>query len=147
METTALSNSSKKFFFVFAALILLTFFGNGYSQSQVIGDLTKQKGAKANLEMGIQSENIGVRESTIYFTGKYRLIEMEDELIAQLQVEKDSDIRVLIGLALFRMGSEKGMETLADTKSTDSNPRVRRMFASIYNEYQINNASGKTAGR
>ena len=44
--------------------------------------------------MGIQSENDGVRESSIYFAGKYRFIDTEDALIKQLKVEKESDIKV-----------------------------------------------------
>ena len=94
--------------------------------------------------MGIQSENEGVRESAIYLAGQYRFIDTEDALIQQLRVEKKSDIRVLIGLALFRMNSEKGMNELQKLALKDENPRVRRMSSAIYREYLVNN-SNRTA--
>jgi hypothetical protein len=142
-----LSNGSKKIFFGLAALLFFAFFTNGFGQIQRLANLTSQKSAKENLVMAIQSENDGVRESAVYFVGKYRLIDLEDALIFQLKVETNPDIKVLIGLALFRMDSEKGMEVLSEYKTKDSNPRVKKMFTSIYNEFQISNVDNKTAIR
>ena len=59
-------------------------------------------------------------------------IDTEDALIEQLKVEKESDIRVLIGLALYRMDSEKGMNELQKLALKDENPRVKRMSSAIY---------------
>jgi hypothetical protein len=117
---------------------------NTFGQNQKISEISKHKYALQNLLMGIQSENAGVRESSIYFAGQYRFIDAEDALINQLKVEKDSEIKVLIGLALFRMNSEKGMNELQRLASSDENPRVRRMSYAIYNEYLVNN-SNRTA--
>ena len=76
---------------------------------------------------------------------KYRFIDTEDALINQLKVEKESDIKILIGLALFRMNSEKGMKELLSLAAKDENPRVRRMSQAIYNEYYAN-FTNRTAG-
>jgi hypothetical protein len=143
MKTTLL-HSSEKLYFALVAILFVLLVTDSFGQNQKISDLSKHKYALQNLVMGIHSENDGVRESSIYFAGQYRFIDTEDALIDQLKVEKDSDIKVLIGLALFRMNSEKGMSELQRLASSDENPRVRRMSQAIYNEYLVSN-SNRTA--
>ena len=143
MKTTLLHNS-EKLYFALVAILFVLLVTDTFGQSQKISDLSKHKYALQNLEMGIKSENEGVRESAIYFAGQYRFIDTEDALIEQLKVEKESDIRVLIGLALYRMDSEKGMNELQKLALKDENPRVRRMSSAIYSEYLVNN-SNRTA--
>ena len=143
MKTTLLHNS-EKLYFALVAILFVLLVTDTFGQSQKISDLSKHKYALQNLEMGIRSENDGVRESAIYLAGQYRFIDTEDALIKQLKVEKKSDIKVLIGLALFRMSSEKGMNELQKLALKDENPRVRRMSSAIYSEYLVNN-SNRTA--
>jgi len=143
MKTTLL-HSSEKLYFALVAILFVLLVTVTFGQNQKISDLSKHKYALQNLEMGIQSENEGVRESAIYFAGQYRFIDTENALIEQLKVEKKSDIKVLIGLALYRMNSEKGMNELQRLASKDENPRVRRMSQAIYNEYLVTN-SNRTA--
>ncbi|MEO8231747.1 MAG: HEAT repeat domain-containing protein [Ignavibacteriota bacterium] len=135
---TRILHSAEKFYFVLDTILFLLLVSNSFGQIKQVADLTDHKYALQNLKMGIQSENDGVRESSIYLAGKYRFIDTEDTLIKQLKVEKDSDIKVLIGLALFRMSSEKGMNALQVLAESDSNPKVRRMSKAIYNEYLVN---------
>jgi len=141
---TALLHKAEKLYFVLVAILFFFLVTDSFGQNQKVSDLAKNKFALENLEMGIKSENGGVRESAIYFAGQYRFIDTEDALIEQLKVEKESDIRVLIGLALFRMSSEKGMNELQKLALKDENPRVRRMSSAIYSEYLVNN-SNRTA--
>ncbi len=137
MKTTLLQRV-EKIYFLLAVLLFIFLVTDTFGQTQKVSDLTKTKNTLENLEMGIKSSNDGVRESTIYFAGKYRLIETEDYLIEQLKVEKNSDIKILIGLALFRMNSEKGMNELEVLAEKDANQKVRRMSRAIYNEYVVN---------
>jgi len=141
---TALLHKAEKLYFVLVAILFFFLVTDSFGQNQKVSDLSKHKNALQNLEMGIKSENEGVRESAIYFAGQYRFIDTEDALIEQLKIEKESDIRVLIGLALYRMDSEKGMNELQRLALNDENPRVRRMSSAIYSEYLVNN-SNRTA--
>jgi hypothetical protein len=143
MKTTLL-HRAEKLYFVLVAILFVLLVTDSFGQTKKVSEMTKQKNALQNLVIGIQSENQGVRESAIYFAGQYRFIDTEDALINQLKVEKDSDIKVLIGLALFRMNSEKGMDELQRLATKDKNPKVRRMSQAIYNEYLVNN-SNRTA--
>jgi len=137
MKTTLLQRV-EKIYFLLAVLLFIFLVTDTFGQTQKVSDLTKTKNTLENLEMGIKSSNDGVRESSIYFAGKCRLIETEDYLIEQLKVEKNSDIKILIGLALFRMNSEKGMNELEVLAEKDANQKVRRMSRAIYNEYVVN---------
>lgn len=139
-----LSNKVEKLYAILVAILFVLLVTDSFGQNQRISEVSKHKYALQNLEMGIQSDNNGVRESSIYFAGKYRFIDAEDALIKQLKVEKDSDIKVLIGLALFRMNSEKGMNEIQRLASVDENPRVKRMSQAIYNEYLVS-SSNRTA--
>ena len=132
---TGLLHRAEKLYFLLVAILFVLLVSESFGQNQKVSELSKHKYALQNLVNGIQSENKGVRESSIYLAGQYRFIDTEDALIEQLKVEKDSDIKVLIGLALFRMNSEKGMNELQRLASNDQNPRVRRMSMAIYNEY------------
>ena len=132
---TGLLHRAEKLYFLLVAILFVLLVSESFGQNQKVSELSKHKYALQNLVNGIQSENKGVRESSIYIAGQYRFIDTEDALIEQLKVEKDSDIKVLIGLALFRMNSEKGMNELQRLASNDQNPRVRRMSMAIYNEY------------
>ncbi|MDY0081274.1 MAG: hypothetical protein RBR95_11860 [Ignavibacteriaceae bacterium] len=129
-------------------ILLIIFLVTGISSGQTtkLSDLTCNKYALKNLEMGIESENQSVRKSAVYFAGKYKVTEAEDVLIRQLKAEPESEIRILIGLALFRMNSEKGMEELHKLVSSDVNPKVRKMCCSIYTVFLQNKLNGDDNG-
>lgn len=142
MKTTLFT--TRKYSLVIVALLFAFLVSTTMAQNFKVSDLCSQKYAKQNLIVAIHSSNLGVRESAIYLVGKYRLIDVEDALIEQLRVERVPNIKVLIGLALFRMNSEKGMNELQAISVKDSDAKVRRISQAIYNEYFVSN-SDKTA--
>ena len=143
----ALLNKVEKYYFLLVVILFVLLFSESFAPNQRVSDVTNSKYALENLNGAIQSANDGVRESAIYLAGEYRFIDTEDALIKQLKVEKIADIKVLIGLALFRMGSEKGMNELQNLAVSDVDAKVRRMSYAIYNEYLVNNFNSKTAER
>jgi HEAT repeat protein len=108
------------------------------AQNQSIIDVTTNEHALKNLIAGIQSENNGVKRSSIYFAGKYRIAEAEEALISQLKEENDPSTRILIALVLYEMGSREGLLAVQQLVQNDDNEHVRRMATHIYNEYLIN---------
>lgn len=127
-----------RFLTVVLLAVLLT--GSLYAQKNSINDLTSNKYALQNLVAGIQSENTGVKRSSIYFAGKYRIAETESALIAQLKQEKDPSTRILIALVLYEMGSVEGLIAVKELAQNDKDAKVRRMSTQIYNEYLVNDA-------
>ncbi len=53
------------------------------------------KNSIATLKEGIHSENRGVKKSSIYMAGLYKIEEAVDALIDKLKTEEDPDTRIL----------------------------------------------------
>ena len=123
-----------------AVLLTLVLTISVWAQNNSIKEAIDNKYALKNLVAGIHSENDGVRRSSIYLAGYYRIIEAEDALIDQLTDEKNASTRILISLVLFELGSEKGMQEVKNVSVNDGNAKVRRMATQIYNEYIVNNS-------
>jgi HEAT repeat protein len=109
-----------------------------------IKELSGNKYALQNLVAGIKSDNTGVKRSSIYLAGKYKIAESENALISQLKVEKDPSTRILIALVLYEMGSDNALLEIKKLSQTDKDLKVRRMATHIYNEFLIND-SDRTA--
>jgi len=123
-----------------AVLLTLIFTSSMLSQNHSIKEVMDNKYALKNLVAGIHSENDGVRRSSIYLAGYYRITEAEDALIDQLADEKNASTRILISLVLYELGSEKGMQEVKNVSVNDGDAKVRRMATQIYNEYVVNNS-------
>lgn len=135
----------------YSTLIVLILFtlmiSTTMAQNHKVNDLSNHKYAKQNLITAIHSQNTGVRESAVYLAGKYRFIDLEDELINQLKVESNPDVKILIGLALFRMNSEKGMTELKAVSIYDKSLKVKQMSRAICKGYFENNSDKKVTAQ
>lgn len=123
-----------------AILLTVVLTGSTFTQINTLKDLTANKYAFENLLAGIHSDNDGVRRSSIYLAGYYRLAEVADELISQLKNEKNESTRILIALVLYELGSEKGLLEVKDLSLNDKDVKVRRMATHIYNDYLVNSS-------
>jgi HEAT repeat protein len=129
---------------LFLTVVLLSAFlvSAGFAQKNSINEITNNEYALKNLVAGIQSDNTGVKRSSIYFAGKYRIAEAEDALIDQLNEEEDAGTRILIALVLYEMGSEEGLLEVQKLSLNDEDAKVRRMATQIFNEYLVNDSQG-----
>lgn len=93
--------------------------------------------AVKSLIQGIQSENMGLRRSAIFYAGQYRLEATVDCLIEELQKENDPATKILIALSLYKIGDPIAIEHIKNMVNNESNSKVKRMFTAIYNEYVI----------
>jgi HEAT repeat protein len=105
------------------------------AQNNSINDVTNHKYALDNLLAGIKSENEGVRRSSIYLAGKYKISEAEQTLIEQLKNEPNPSIRTLIAFVLYELGSEEGLGEVKKLALGDVDPQVRRMSTHLIHEY------------
>jgi HEAT repeat protein len=86
---------------------------------------------------GITSENLGLRRSAIYQAGKYAVNGTCESLLTQLKVEDDPSTKVLIALALYKIGDEEGMEAVEFLAKNDSDKEVRRMSTAILQQVEL----------
>lgn len=125
--------------FVALSLIFVATVGELTAQPNSIKNITDNKYALENLLEGIKSDNNGVKRSSIYFAGKYRIAEAEETLIEQLKKEQTPENRILIALVLYKLQSEEGLLAVKNMAVSDTDEEVRRMSTHIYNEYKTNN--------
>ena len=109
--------------------------------SATMGQSTKgtnplfKENAIKNLIVGIQSENEGLRKNAIYYAGLYEIKEAAEALIDQFKNEKNTKVRVLIALALYKIGDGTGMEAVYTAAIKDNDPKVKRICNAIVDEY------------
>ena len=117
------------------SLLFVINLGQTIAQPNSIKDITNIKYAFDNLLEGIKSDNDGVKRSSIYFIGYYKITEAEEALIEQLKKEQNPSNRILIALVLYELGSELGLLAVKNLASNDDNQKVKKMSTHIYNEY------------
>ena len=111
---------------------------NVVAQPNSISNLTKHKYALDNLKAGINSENIGVRKSAIYFAGKYQIIELVDCLVERLENENEASVRLLIAYSLYEIKDTEGMKAVKELSLLDKDAKVKRMSKNLYNAFLEN---------
>ena len=113
---------------------------NLFAQPNSISNVTKNEYALDNLKAGINSENAGVRKSSIYFAGKYRIAEVVNTLAERLEKEEEPSIRLLIAYSLYEIKDADGMNAVKELSLNDKNVKVKRMSFNLYDEY-LNNST------
>jgi len=112
---------------------------NLLAQPNPISSVTKNKFALDNLKSGINSENDGVRKSSIYFAGKYKIAEVINCLVERLENEQEPSVRLLIAYSLYEIKDSYGMEAVKDLSINDNDLKVKRVSFNIYKEFLNNN--------
>jgi len=90
-----------------------------------------------SLRTGIKSENTGLKKSAIYLAGKYELTEMTETLIEELKNISEPSTKILIALALYRIGDPEGIEAIDSVSKSDDNSEVRRMTTAILQQAEF----------
>jgi hypothetical protein len=103
------------------------------AQSNKYKNVTQQ--SIETLRQGIKSDNPGLRKSSIYMAGLYKIDEAVGALTEQLTKEKNPGIRILIALSLYNIGDAEGMEAVKELAYRDGDREVKRMSTVLYRDY------------
>lgn len=116
------------------ALVLLLVSTNSFAQAK--DQLTDNQ--LQTLVTGIKSDNLGLKRSSIFFAGYYKLSETVDVLKDEMLNAENPDIQILAALALYEIGDDDVMVDLnVLAKNKDEDYKVRRMAQAIY-EHWVN---------
>jgi hypothetical protein len=107
------------------------------------GDKTKKKllppekyeAAVANLLVGLQSDNAGLRKSSAHMLGVLEADEAVIPLMHMLRECSDSCGRLVAALALCRIGDARGVYAVKQAVRFDDCPKLRIAAAWFYNQY------------
>ncbi|MBT8387263.1 MAG: hypothetical protein KJO12_07605 [Ignavibacteria bacterium] len=134
---------SAKLVVILSSLLIVVTLGQIIAQPKSIKNITNNKYALNNLLAGIKSNNDGVKRSSIYFIGYYRIAEAEEALIEQLKKEQNPSNKILVALVLYELGSNSGLLEIKKLAIHDENQKVKRMSTHIYNKYLIKDSKRK----
>jgi len=107
------------------------------AQKNNSGDFNLSENAIQNLNMGIKSENKGLKKNSIYFAGLYLVDEAAETLVEQLKVEEDPSLRILITKALYLIDNDKFMKEIKRLAKNDENQNVKEFAQRIYSIIQL----------
>ncbi len=135
-------NKALKIIAVVLAAALLS--GNVFAMNNNLTKIVKSDIPEAfvkNLALGITSDCSGLKKSCIYFAGFYEIEGMVEPLANQLAKETDPNIRILIALSLYKIGTSEAVQAVEKLVKNELNPKVKRMGIAILNELQFNSGN------
>ena len=65
-----------------------------------------------NILNGIQSDNHGVKMSCIYFAGKYKIVEVSQNLVEEIKDSNDDELCQMLIWSLYQIGDDSCCEEL-----------------------------------
>ena len=148
----ALETRKTKLFIIvlLAAILSNTLFAKS-SFSGIVDGLESgiKKSFVLNLIKGLESDNVGLKKSCIYFAGFYEIKSAVGALVEQLQIVDDPDTRILIALALYKIGDEEGIKAIEQLVENDGSLKVKKMSAAILNQFRLDviNRNVKLSGK
>ncbi len=89
-----------------------------------------------NLAVGIASDNLGLKTNCIYFAGFYEIEGLIEPLVKQLAKESNPNTRVLIALALYKIGNPEAVNAVEKLAKNDVDPVVKKMGNAILAGFQ-----------
>jgi HEAT repeat protein len=132
MKKTKIIKSTIHHILILIVLIAALLSSNVFALNFLKGNLAKTPENETpeitirNLAMGIETGNLGVRRSCIYFAGLYEIEKLVEPLVAQLTKEPDPNTRIFIALSLYKIGTKAAIIAVEDLVMNDVNPRVNK---------------------
>lgn len=93
-----------------------------------------------NLAVGIESANLGLKTNCIYYAGFYEIEGLVKPLVDQLAKETNPNTRVLIALALYKIGSTEAMNAIEKLAKNDVDPAVKKISVALLAGFQNNHS-------
>lgn len=90
-----------------------------------------------SLKNGITSNNAGLRKSSIYMAGLYKVKEVAPLLAEEMKKELDPSTKILIALSLFKTGDENFFGTIETMAKMEKDDEARRMMYAITEQIKM----------
>jgi hypothetical protein len=124
---------------VLAAVLLLFLASPSFAgEKPDLGSPEKYARAEQSLLIGLQSDNLGLRESSAFMLGELQSEKAVIPLMAMLRGDEHESSRVVAALALCRIGDAKGVFAVKRATRFDESNTVQARCAWFYNQY-VNN--------
>lgn len=121
----------KSFAKYLTAVVLLLVLLNSTANAQA----NCPKNSIESLKLGIEEGNEGVMRTCVYFAGKYKITEAVSSLSKRIKIEKDTNNKMLIALALYSIGNEESFEVIQTAAAQENDLKVKTRCIQMYIEH------------
>ena len=126
----------KTMFAVAAAVLVLAMASLSFAgEKPDLGSPEKYEMAEVNLLIGIQSDNLGLRESAAYMLGELQSGKAVIPLMKMLRDDQRESTRIVAALALCRIGDARGVYAVKRATRFDESNLVQQRCAWFYQQY------------
>ncbi len=117
-------------------LFLLAITNNQFAQDNTeIESRVTEEDIIENLLVGLESDNLGLQVSSVYYLGERKASKAVIPLMGLLKSDKQNELRIVAALALFKIGDGRGVYAIKQRAKFESNEQVKRMCEIFYNMY------------
>lgn len=130
----------------FVGLSFLLFFflsSLTYSQTDANQRIELSDIAIVNILNGIQSDNNGVKMSCIYFAGKYRIIDVSEDLVKEMKKSDNDELCQMLVWSLYQIGDEKCCQELKSIIENHPSEKIRDFCKYLHNIKEYESAIAK----
>ena len=104
-----------------------------------LGSPEKYDRAEVNLLIGLQSDNLGLRESAAFMLGELQSEKAVIPLLKMLRDDERESSRIVAALALCRIGDARGVYAVKRATHFDDSKLVQQRCAWFYDQYVDSN--------
>lgn len=122
---------------ILAALVLMIAAVAGAQTSDQAGVLTDEQYQRAEQTLlnGIQEDNLGVKEGSVYMLGELKSAKAVIPLMKMLHDGEQESTRCIAALALCQIGDPRGLYAVKQAAHFDNSNCVAQRCAWFYNAY------------
>ena len=132
---------------ILLGLLVLTFFFVSNSllaqtESEQRVELTDI--VKANILNGIHSDNFGLKMSSIYLAGKFKVTDLSKELVKEMKVSYNEELCQMLVWSLYQIGDESCCQEMRNIIENHPSERIKSFCESMYKIKQYDSTNEKS---
>jgi len=131
--------ASKKLLLSLLALLLITASTFARTENGEFDNVSKDKypAIEANLMVGLQSDNEGLRISSAYYLGELKSKNAVHQLMKILREDESYPSRIVAALSLIKIDDPQGIYMVQRTSQFNTQEGVRKMSERFYLSYLL----------
>ena len=143
MATT--NNTTRKGSIILGMIVLALFLMSCSFQPQTNSDqhVELPDYAVINLLNGIQSDNYGVKMSSIYLAGKYKITEVSKNLIEEIKNSNDDELCQMLAWSLYQIGDDSYCEELQAFMKNHPSEKLKALCSYLHKIKEYETAIAK----
>lgn len=106
-----------------------------FSYSKDLNNVNLEKRAIKSYVDGIQSDNDGLRKSSIFYAGIYRIHDAKQVLVERFDKAKDVNEKILIALSLYFMDEPEAFKQIKSKTLQDKELKGNNLTYELYEQF------------